>query len=230
VARSPVPDDILAILARLQKQIDEIGRKTNSNFTVTDPVSGTRLLYVGPDATGRQVFEIRRDNGTLVERVVSIVSGQQYWALYDRQNNILFSDDSVSGYGIASPWISFPMYEQFTMAQNIVYQYMSLPTTSVAAETTLWEGRIPLMLHGFVGVSGVWGAAIGTNTSTYRLKLNGTTVGTWNQSTLVVSNPGPFDAHTFINTQWIAVTLTCIATSGTGNVACQVYAATCRGS
>lgn len=192
---------------------------------------GFQIVYIGPsDVTGKQIIELRRHNGSLVLRTaVNPANGEQYWAMYDRNGNILLSDDSQSGYGLANPWLSIPMYPLFSMAQNSVYQYMNLPVSSVTSETILWSGRIPQMHHGFIGIDGLWGAASGSNSSTYRLKLNGTQVGTWNQTGLAFTSKGPYDAKSFLNYQWVAVELT-VQASGTGSVAAQVFGCACRGS
>lgn len=200
----------------------------NDSFIKMVSSLGFQIFYVGPDSGGVQTYELRRDNGSLVMRLYK-VAGQQFWGLYDRQGNILFSDDAVSGFGIASPWISVPMYPFFTMASATTYSYMNLPVASVASETVLWSGRIPQVSHGFIGADGVWGQASGSNSSTYRLKVNGTTVGTWNETGLAVGNRGPFDIHTFLNFLWVGVDLT-VQASGSGNVAAQVVGCTSRGS
>jgi hypothetical protein len=192
---------------------------------------GHDTFYAGPSAyTGKQVTVLRRHTGSIVfATFVHVPTGEQFWAALDRSGNILLSDDAQSGVGLANPWLPIVMQPLFSMAQNSVYSYMSLPVASVTSETTLWSGRIPQMHHGFVGIDGVWGQASGSNSSTYKLKLNGTQVGTWNATGLQVASKGPFNANSYINQQWISVDLT-VQASGTGNVAAQVAGAACRGS
>lgn len=238
----PVPQQIAQIeqvVSRLRQELAESLRRTLYSAAIgagglriydggtfkVESGTGFNVMFLGGD-----VVEIRRDNGSLVMRTAEYIpSGEQYWALYDRNENIIVSDDAGSGYGLASPWISVPMYPRFSMAASSVYSYMNLPVASVTSETILWSGRIPALHHGYVGIDGVWGQSSGSNSSTYRLKLNGTQVGTWSETGLSVANKGPFDVHTLLNTQWIAVDLT-VQASGTGNVAAQVLGLTCRGS
>lgn len=220
-------------LAGLTSAIISRGGLTLLNDSFIKMVSslGFQIVYIGPGTVaGKQIIEIRRHNGSLVLRTgVYIPNGEQFWALYDRNGNILVSDDAASGYGLANPWLSVFMSTRFSMAQNTVWPYMYLPVASVAGETVLWEGRIPWMHHGFIGLDGVWGTATGSNSSTYRLKLNGTTVGTWNETGIAAGVRGPFDVHTYLGFQWIGVQLT-VQASGTGDVAAQILGVACRGS
>ncbi|ALG06858.1 hypothetical protein AOZ06_07855 [Kibdelosporangium phytohabitans] len=193
---------------------------------------GHDTFYAGKsDVNGKQVTFLKRHNGSNVFGTgIYVPNGEQYWAMYDRGNNILVSDDAASGVGLANPWLSIPLYPCFSVAASAIYGYMNLPASSVASETVLWSGRIPQMHHGFVGIDGVWGQASGANSATYKLKLNGTIVGSWSTGgALEVANKGPFNANAFINQQWIAVDLT-VQASGTGNVAAQIAGCTCRGS
>lgn len=219
-------------LAGLTSAIISRGGLTLINDSFIKMVSslGFQIVYIGPsDVSGKQIIEIRRHNGTFVLRTaVYAPTGEQYWAMYDRNGNILISDDAFSGYGLANPWLSYPLYPRFSMAAGI-YLYMFVPVASVTSETVIWDGRIPALHHGFVGIDGIWGQATGSNSSTYRLKLNGTTVGTWNETGIVAGSRGPFDVHTFMNNQWISVQLT-VQASGSGDVGAQVLGFTCRGS
>ncbi|RSM73445.1 hypothetical protein DMH04_41270 [Kibdelosporangium aridum] len=232
-------------VAKLQRDFEELQRRTlysaaigagglrvhsGGSFRVESGF-GFDVFYVGTGPIeDKSVVEVHRHNGSVVMRTgVYEPNGEQYFALYDRQGNILFSDDAASGYGMANPWLSIPLYPRFSMAASSVYSYMNLPVSSVTSETTLWSGRIPQLHHGYIGIDGVWGQATGSNSSTYRLKVNNTTVGTWSETGLTVANRGPFDIHTLINSQWLGVDLT-VQASGTGNVASQVLGVTLRGS
>lgn len=220
-------------LAGLTSAIISRGGLTLLNDSFIKMISslGFQILYIGPGSVaGKQIIEIRRHNGSLVfATTVHMPNGEQFWALTDRGGRILISDDADSGVGLASPWFSVPLYPYFSMAASSTWPYMNLPVASVTSETVLWSGRIPQMLHGFVGIDGVWGQASGSNSSTYKLKLNGTTVGTWSPPALEVAAKGPFNANAFIGQQWVGVDLT-VQASGTGNVACQVAGCATRGS
>lgn len=248
VPAGPAPQSVERLeqeLAALKQQFAELTRKTLYSAAIgagglrvydggtirVESGFGHDTFYAGESAyTGKQVTVLRRHNGSIAfATFVNVPNGEQFWALLDRSGNLLVTDDANSGVGLASPWLSIALYPLFSMAQNSVYSYMSLPVSSVTSETVLWSGRIPEMKHGFVGIDGVWGQASGSNSSTYRLKLNGTQVGTWNSTGLEVASKGPFNANAFINQQWIGVDLT-VQASGSGNVAAQVAGCACRGS
>ncbi|ANZ35525.1 hypothetical protein BBK82_04955 [Lentzea guizhouensis] len=181
----------------------------------------TEIVYIGPDSQGRQIIRIRREGGGDVMWTGFSVAGNQFWRLTDRFNREIISDDTEVG-GIARPWLAIPLYPKFTMAASAVHSYMNLPVASVVTETTLWEGRIPMVTHPYMVVSGIFGQATGSNTSTYRLKVNGTTVGTWAETSVVNVNRGPFYVAASLSQSNVPVTITAEAT-GSGNIGCQVY-------
>lgn len=231
------PGNILERLKALEKRVAEMYKKVGiasaiirqGGLTLLDDAylrmvdgDGTEILYFGPDELGRQIIRIRREGGADVLWTGFTGGGNQFWRLTDRfGNRELVSDDTESG-GLARPWLSVPVSPLFSMAASSVFSYRNLPAASVASETTLWEGRIPLVSHPRLSVSGIWGQASGSNSTTYRLKLNGTTVGSWVSTTLENSAKGPYDIAAFLDQTNLPVTLTAQAT-GTGNVACQVY-------
>lgn len=182
---------------------------------------GVEIVYFGPDSQGRQIIRLRREGGSDVMWTGFTTTGNQFWRLTDRFNRELFSDDTENG-GIARPWLDITLYPKFSVGASSVYSYMNLPVTSVTTETTLWEGRIPMVTHPFLVVSGTFGQASGSNSSTYRLKLNGVTVGTWSETTIVNVNRGPFLVSSSLGLANVPVTITAEAT-GTGNIGCQIY-------
>jgi hypothetical protein len=95
------------------------------------------------------------------------------------------------------------------------------------AEQTLWVGRIGYVTHPQIQVDGIWGQDTGTNSTRYRLKAAGVTVGTWDVSTAAaaaVEGGYPLLAATALRTKNVAVELTAQSLSGTGTYACQVLA------
>jgi hypothetical protein len=109
-------DQVIALrkeVAELRKRVG-IGNATISGgtFTVRQDgaiqmmdAAGNLILYFGPDEAGRQIIRIRRDGGRNVLYTHTIDNGEQYWALTDRAGTIVVSDDTVSGKGLARPWI-----------------------------------------------------------------------------------------------------------------------------
>jgi len=232
------PANLLDRIKRLERQVQEQFKKislTNARidrggltltndafFRMVDDL-GVEIVYFGPDNLGRQIIRIRREGGSDVMWTGFTAGGSQFWRLTDRFNRELFSDDTVTG-GIARPWMSVPMYALFSMAASSVYAYMNLPVASVTTETILWQGRIPMVTHPYMTCSGIFGQAIGANTSTYNLKLGvgATVVGTWSETTITNVSRGPFNVSAFLGQPDVPVVLTATA-SGTGSIACQVY-------
>lgn len=189
-------------------------------FRMVDDL-GVEIVYFGPDELGRQIIRIRREGGSDIFWTGFTLAGNQFWRLTDRfTNRELFSDDTENG-GIARPWLSVPMFALFSMAASSVYAYMNVPIATIASETLLWEGRIPLVSHPRLSISGIWGQAAGTNTSTYNLYVGGTLVGTWNSTSLENGSHGPFDIDAKLDQSNTVVQLKAVA-SGTGLVAAQV--------
>jgi hypothetical protein len=230
------PGNLLDRLKRVEQRIAEIYKKVGiasaviraGGLTLLDDAffrmvddNDVEIVYFGPDSLGRQIIRLRREGGGDVMWTGYTLAGNQFWRLSDRFNRELFSDDTENG-GIARPWLAIPLYPKFSMAASSVYSYMNLPVASVTTETTLWEGRIPMVTHPFLTVTGVFGQASGTNSSTYRLKLNGVTVGTWAETTIVNADRGPFNVASSLGAADVPVTITAQAT-GTGNVGCQIY-------
>lgn len=183
--------------------------------------AGIQVLYFGPDSQGRQIFQIRREGGSTVMYTAFTTGGQQFWRITDRFSRELFSDDATTG-GMARPWLSVPMYTAYSMAASSVYGYGNIAATSITSETTIWEGRVPLVSHPYISVAGIWGQASGANTSTYRLKISGTTVGTWSETGLVNANRGPFNIGAKLDEVAPVISLT-VQASGTGQVGAQLY-------
>jgi hypothetical protein len=91
------------------------------SFTMATP-SGNIVVNAGqaviPDGTGRtqQIFQVGRDDGTTAFYVADFgtVSGhthQEAWALLDRAQNVIVAEDTTSGHGLASPYISVPFVD-----------------------------------------------------------------------------------------------------------------------
>lgn len=71
--------------------------------------NGILGMLMGEHVSGPDDVEgifIKRNNGTIAFWIFSRISdGYGFTALYDQQENIIFSDDGNSGKGIARPWI-----------------------------------------------------------------------------------------------------------------------------
>lgn len=197
----------------------------NDSFLKMISADGDTVFYVGPDGDGVQILEVRRDNGSLVLRTYThIPNGQQYWALTDRTNAVLVSDDAAAGQGLARPWLPMPLTQMFISSGTVGddYLYANLPVASLSGETTLWEGRGTIS-HPYIGLSGIFGQASGSNTCTYRLRINGTEVGNWaTGASLINQSIGPFNCASHVGADWAGVAITAQA-AGSGNIGCHVF-------
>lgn len=184
------------------------------------------IVYIGPDDQGKQIISIRREGGSWVLYTYTAVGGLQFWALTDNLGRIIVSDDAESGTGLARPWLPVILYPKFVPATGDdtageTYSYANLGVTKIAGETELWEGRATIS-HPFITVDGTWGQASGSNSGTYRLRVNGDVVGTWNTTTLQTAQQGPFDVSAYIGLDFATVKIT-LSASGTGNIACSPW-------
>lgn len=72
----------------------------------------TEAVLIGrhKDSLGNEVegLVIRRPNGSTVLWAFGTAdTGDAFWAMYDKNTNIIFSDDAASGTGIARPWLPY---------------------------------------------------------------------------------------------------------------------------
>lgn len=211
--------------ALVQKPVRNAGDFSIKNTSgvgvfVSGPQGGALSL---PDGTPQWVTQIRDNNDVarfafydpspLLDGVV-----QTLW-MWDHNGTPIWTGDNNGGW--AEPWFPIPMYAKFSVAVGI-FDYMSKAVNG--AEEKLWEGRIGYVSHTRVQVDGIWGAASGTNTTRYRLKVNGTTIGTWDIAGLESNVKGPFVFPVAIGTKNTGIEITAQTLSGTGNFACQLFA------
>jgi hypothetical protein len=136
-------------------------------------------FYVGPvlpnmpDGTGQPGVIFRREDGSLALAMYDPdTSGafKQFLALYDRSHNVIVSDDTDSGQGLARPYV--PM-SGFYRAK---YSDWTVQTTSTTFET-LWRGE---MIKQHPRLSVATNASMDTSGSTGEIKVlvNGVQLGT----------------------------------------------------
>lgn len=73
--------------------------------------NGTDLLFLGPGVIGAEpvrYLRIRRPDGSTVLYTYGSDDGDGFWAMYDKQDNIILSDDGASGQGLARPYLPIP--------------------------------------------------------------------------------------------------------------------------
>jgi hypothetical protein len=119
--------------------------------------------------------------------------------------------------GLVNPQFPIVLYPQFE--SNLVASAIGYAVVNNGVLAT-WEGRIKVSFP-FIEVDGVWGNASGVGSTTYALKLGGTTYGTWTSTTLDVSRKGPFDVRDRIGQDWLKVEVAITASTGAGEKAIQ---------
>lgn len=235
----------VAALERLVDQVRKLAGNTssiisrggltllNDSFIKMVDNLGQLILYAGPDNLGRQIFELRRENGQLVLRTFYLGGGQQVWALHDRTGRLIFSDDGVSGQGIAEPWIPVPIYTKAYPSTflDALGTDLTVPV-SACSGAAIWEGRAGKVSHPMIQYDGVFGRVTGVSGSpTYTFKVGGTTIDSFSQTAYGGTRRGPFDVSTFIGSTDIPVQLTVTATgTGTDRIAAQPNAVYLRQS
>lgn len=225
MSQRPQPDDYGSAIRDLQRQIDELGRKTNSNFIVTDPITGVKTMRVGEDASGRAIFELWRADGTILFNT-SYIGANMVFRFWDRSGNIIIADDAISGKGLALPWVSVP-------GSAVVYPTAFLDTestdltlpVSAAIGNAVWTGRIGKLSHPKIQLDGVWGRVSGTTaTPTYTFYVNGVLQDTWVQTTYAEAVRGPFDISSLIGFTNVSVEVKASSTgTATDRIAATVY-------
>ena len=219
------PSNLLDRIIRVEKRVEEIWKKVGlasavirrGGLTLLEDAylrmvddNNHEIVYIGPDNEGKQIIRIRREGGAEVLYTYTAQGGRQFWALTDNAQQIVFSDDAVSGQGIARPWIPIPV--QTTRFDDLP----STPNTNWdQLQSTAWRPK----QHPF------WKASVShcvdnpDTTGEARLMLDGVQVG--NAITVAWLNAwtdvGPFPVpgtHMSLH----QLELHCRRTAGTGRV------------
>lgn len=212
------------VASLVQKPVRNAG-----DFTIKTPAGTTSFrsgphsgAFAMPDGSPQWITQIRDMNDLfrfgLFDKDPLDASPYQIFWMYDQFNQITFTQDNNGGW--AEPWLPIVMYPKISVAAG-VYSYLS--TAVNVAEQQLWEGRIGYVSHTRIQVNGVWGQSSGSGQTTrYRLKVGGVTVGTWDIGGLEVSIKGPFVHGQAIGTRNAVTEITAQSLAGTGVYACQV--------
>jgi len=115
------------------------------------------------------------------------------------------------------PIVLYPLFRPGGAVNDVIYYYIAS-----TANDPSWEGRIKVS-HPYVMIDGIWGPAIGGATATFELRVGGTTVGSWTESSIQVAQRGPFDVRSFLGLDWLRIEVVMSSTTGPlNNVAFQV--------
>jgi hypothetical protein len=134
---------------------------------------------------------------------------------------------SFSGFLIPVPMT--PTFESVRISgtAGAAQNQLRLNASSVfGGDTQIWEGRL-CSSSGRVRVDGVWGTLSGGQTLTYKLKVDGVTVGTWVTFSQLIVGPLPefatFDVSNKIGRQFVRIEITVQSSvNNTDLVACQL--------
>ncbi|MGZ3140793.1 hypothetical protein ACVDFE_02070 [Lentzea chajnantorensis] len=171
--------------------------------------AGVYTLYAKKGLDGKREFGLLRDNGTFVLRTLS-TSGSQAWALHDNLNNIVVSDDGVSGQGLARPSLTWPTRR---------IRFDALPSTDASSFEGLVDTGWVYKSHPRTYVQVVHCATTSGTTGEMRLMLDGVQVGATQTVGFAVTyvDVGPFAVPGTHMSQHRLV-LECRRTGGTGRI------------
>ena len=208
-------------------------RIINGGRLAMDTVPGVRMVDIGsitdgrfnhPDGRPQQAMWLRREDGTLIMSCFSgIGTEQQAWNFYDRDGRSVFSEDTVSGSGLARPYLPVPMAPAYQGG----WDYW--PRTSSTTAQELWTAKMykqqPKLIVTFR-------AAVDTSGATGVVDL---TVGLANTTNVVASATvafsvdyftfGPIDLTAYAHMQQLDVKLRAYRTAGTGTVRASLLSA-----
>jgi hypothetical protein len=169
-------------------------------------VPNTPSYQTGIDAIAVEFAEIRRTIKTLSNR-----SGSR--SLADANGVTVFALDSVAG--LALPYAHIPMYPTFlpsNFASGVPQASAQIPNAQLAAEHTLWQGRIGEVLNPAVYVEGIWGdASVGDlAVYTFQVKVGSplVSIGTWNVTGAALNGKHVFDLHSYVGVSSLDIVIT----------------------
>lgn len=228
-------------IKQLRQQLATLAGKPLTSISVTN-ANGTRLFSIANsgyvDSSGNPLVSVTLNDpisGCPIIRqapatVTSILSGLSqgtnwFWYMEDSNADQVIATDGLSGRGLAYPYLAVPMYPYWNGGfGSTAGSYATIAASAIASNTVLWEGRIGYVSHPAISVDGTWGRGSGTGaeTITYTLTVNGSSVGTWTATGLVVGKH-IFDIHTLVGTADATVQLAAQSSiSNTDQIACQV--------
>ncbi len=123
------PADLLTEIKDLKRQVRELRRRTLFNAAISEgdiqvrTPEGAPIVIAGQLPFGSSTVAgmgIYRADGTLQARFFDTAAGAGFWALFDEQENQIFSEDTIAGSGIATPYLqvrSMPHSEVTTVPQ-----------------------------------------------------------------------------------------------------------------
>lgn len=108
------PEDLVSVVRDLERQVRELRRRSLGNAAISQgglevrTSEGAVIMRAGEFPWGSQTahgVEFRRQNGGLQARFADTPGGNGYWALHDEAGNVICSEDTMSGQGLATPYL-----------------------------------------------------------------------------------------------------------------------------
>jgi hypothetical protein len=180
--------------------------------------NGSIGMWLGRHTTGSEDVDgmfIRRADGSIAFWIHSHTVGDGgFTAIYDKNQNIIFSDDGDSGQGIARPWIPYSFVNSTELTSPPAARQTSATTDTalVTAQINVQHPRLRMLAY-------VLNPGSGTN----EVKVKNNTTGeTLYSQTYAGLNPGFVDVTMDIgSSNWadmIIVDVTCRRSAGAGAV------------
>lgn len=155
------------------------------NLKVVDE-NGTTIVHFGALSAGSIGWTFRYDDGTALFNRQG-VPGQQFWAFFDPSGNIVVSNDSVTGVGLAKPYLPYNLLPTENAEPGTTVLWPS--TTATTAGTDLIGGVVPIQ-HPRIRIAATV-LTDGGGTGHWRLSAVSST-----QTTVLVEDETGFAAHT----------------------------------
>jgi hypothetical protein len=128
---SPASDDFNDQVAELERYLDELERRTYSNFTVTNPSTGVKNLEVGPSGSGYKVT-LRDSNGNTIWGNRSDVGITGF-----RMPLPMYPSLAIAGSGaVDTTWVDMWSCTTFVNSKNVqvAYRYQDIAPSGGTSE------------------------------------------------------------------------------------------------
>jgi|SRR5882757_602877 len=233
-------------ISKLEATLTEVRRIAPSSLNVKVPGStnvdmqayadtglhwsdGSPFVWIRINEKGKRCFQTYPVS--YADAPTNTVVATAAWGMFNPADDgpDWISSDALTGWGLARPFLSVPMYAQFTpvlpgTASNgafIGYPQIATAASGMAQGVTLWYGEIPEVSHPKLRLDFLGGQASGAVTPTYTLWVAGTQLDSWTS----LGNFG-WDTRTVDLTPWKRFTIVTVEIkvnwTGTGVIAAKV--------
>ncbi len=131
---------------------------SQGNFDVRTP-DGDVIMKAGELQIGSQTaygVELRRRDGSLQARFFDTPGSNGYWAMFDEASNVVVSNDTVSGVGLATPYIPYTAmpYSEMSTPPIPTTSATFVPTHRVHGQRQHPRIRVQLLTDSDAGTTG----------------------------------------------------------------------------